>query len=171
MSKWPKSLARSKVREIDDWVARQFQHKNLILSDSRQKIGLHILDRCMLDPMSFKGEDERPERAKTLLDTVCGEKRNQTIQDGVIVLLEGDAEAIEERCRAAGKEFSSSQLEKMHNVLKKAYHGKHLHVIDTRRKSRPAVIKEIVRLMFTGHYEQMNIRRRLQDIEAGRMRW
>lgn len=171
MSKWPKSLAQRKVREIDDWVARQFEHKNLILSNSSKKIGLHILDRCMLDPMSFKDEDDRPERARTLLNKVCGENRSQAIQDGMIVLLDGDSEVFEERCLAAGKDFSSIQLKEMHNVLKKAYHGKHLHVIDTRRKSRAAVIKEIVRLMFTGQYEQMNIKRRLQRIEAGKAKW
>ena len=172
MSKWPEPLDSSKVNVIDNWVAQQFEQKNLMLSNSRQPdIGLHVLDRCMLDPMSFKDEDERPERAKTLLDTVCGEKRSQTIQNGMIVLLEGDLEVIEERCGAVGKEFSREQLEGMQNVLQKAYRGKHLHVIDSRRKSRPAVIKEIVRLMFTTDYKQMNIKRRLQDIEARRMTW
>jgi len=171
MSKRPRSLRRDKVREIDEWVAQQFQRKNLILMDSQKKIGLHILDRCMLDPMSFKDERERPERARTLLDSVCGEKRTQTIQDGMIVLLEGDAEVIEERCRTAGKDFSRKQLEEMHDVLQKAYGGRHLRMIDTRHKSRPAIIKEIVRLMFTGPYTQLNIRRRLQNIESERAIW
>lgn len=174
MSKHPKPLAPTTVREIDDWVAKQFAQKNLMLSDSEHKgIGLHILDRCMLDPMSFKEEDERPERAQQLLDTVCGEKRRQPIQDGMIVLLEGASEVIEQRCLAAGKEFSRKQIETMQNVLRKAYQGKgkHLHVIDTRHRSRPAVIKDIVRRIFTLEYDQMNIKRRLQRIESKRMRW
>ncbi len=172
MSQWPKPLKKRKVKEIDAWVGKQFAQKNLMLvHPPNERIGMHVLDRCMLDPMSFKEKKDRPERARTLLNSVCGDKRTERIQDGMVVLLVGDSKIMEERCLAAGKNFSSSQLESMQDILKRAYGGKWLFTIDTRGKSHPDVIKNIIWLMFAEDHKPLDIKRRLMKIEEGGFSW
>ncbi|MFH1022680.1 MAG: SIR2 family protein [Planctomycetota bacterium] len=172
MSQWPQPLKKQKIRHIDEWVGRQFAQKNQILARSKdEQIGMHVLDRCMLDPMSFKIEADRSERARSMLDSVCGGKRTECIQDGMVVLLVGDPDTMEERCCAAGKNFTSTQLDNMQGILKKAYKGKCLVTIDTRRKPQHEVIRDIVRLMFVGTYKPLDIKGRLENIEKGRFPW
>jgi len=173
MSKWPRPLPKKRVDEIDAWVGRQFAQKNqmLVHPSENTRIGIHVLDRCMLDPMSFKRKAERKQRAKTLLDAVCGNKRQADIQDGMIILLEGDATIVGERCIAAGKEFSNEQLKEMQKVLGNAYRGRGVFLIDARRHTHSEVIRSIVRQVFVGRYQTLNIKRRLEDIEKGKFTW
>ena len=57
------------------------------------------------------------------------------IKGGMVFLLDGDPTVIELRCRAAGKDFTRDDLASMQMVLKEAYRGPNLQVIDTRNKS------------------------------------
>lgn len=172
MSKRPPDLGRSREEAIDDWVATQFEQKNLMLDESPDRqIGIHVLDRCMLDPMSFKGKHQRAKRARTLLDKVCGVNRTESIQEGMVFYLEGEPKVIEERCRVAGKEFTNNDLANMQHILKRVYQGKHLRMFNTCRRSRAEVTKEMVRCIFTEDYKAMDIKRRLMRIETRRLKW
>ena len=172
MSRRPSNLARTREDEIDEWVASQFEQKNLMLVEPPNgKIGIHVLDRCMLDPMSFKKKRQRTKRARTLLEKVCGPEKQGEIQEGMIFYLDGDAEEIEQRCRVAGKEFGKQDIVDMQQTLETAYRGRHMRLISTRRKSRAEVVHEVLRCIFTEQYRPMDIKSRLSEIEAGRLRW
>jgi hypothetical protein len=160
------------VRSIDAWVAVQFDQKNRLLEESPEKqIGIHVLDRCILDPMSFKRVNERSTRARTLLDAVCGRSRDGGIRRGMVLLLKADPEVVQYRCRSNGKEFTKKDLAAMHQTLETAYKGNHLHVLDTRNRSRSDVVKEIARSIYMGEYRTMDLKKRLEDIEAKKVNW
>ena len=172
MSERPGLLPSEETQIIDKWVASQFDQKNRLLKDAPEKeIGIHLLDRCILDPMSFKMERSRAKRARTLLDKVCGASREEGIRDGMVFLLKGDAEALEGRCRAAGKDFTRGDLRKMQAILGRAYRGEHLRAIRTQNISRAEVVKTMVRSIYLGDYKTIDLKRRLTDIEARRLKW
>lgn len=172
MSRRIQLLRGERTRIIDEWVASQCDQKDRLPKESPEKeIGIHVLDRCILGPMSFKRPRERAARVRSLLDKVWGAARDEDIRDGMVFLLEGDAGVLETRCRATGKGFTRDDLAEMQAVLRRAYRGKGLKVVDARRRARADIVKQIVQSIYTGDYGTIDLKRKLTDIESGRLRW
>ncbi len=169
LGKRHKKLSAKEETEVDNWINKQFKKKNDILA--RVTAGLHIVDRAPLDPISFKRPSKRSHRAASLMANICKTGNPTKIRSGHVVLLEGEPQVLEERARAGGKEHTARDLEEMQKTLSRIYHSrKGMSLVDTRRKSKEEVVKEVAQILHSQVYEEVDLHSRLADIANGRVK-
>jgi len=146
-------LTADEKEKADRWIENQFALKNRALRNCSE--GVHIVDRCPLDPLSFETAST-PERARRLKDTIRPGLSNTKIEPGQIVLLECPAEELQRRLISKNKYWSSEVIQKNADSLKSLYERKSYlvssHDYDVRHMS-----KAISRLVFFNSYEPADV--------------
>ena len=56
---------------MDEWVVEQFHKKNFAVLGQGE--GIHFIDRCPLDPLTFGPPEKRQEKAKNSIDRITEE--------------------------------------------------------------------------------------------------
>lgn len=167
------SLTNRQKAKVDNWIAKQFKEKNSVLCDSPESVmGLHIIDRSPLDPISFTNANERAQKASFLIDKICTGENGFRIKKGHVILLEGDPELLEKRAKASGKKYNSDKLEKMQNDLRRIYASQAggVTIINTKNISTERIVKEVGSVIHRKQYKELNLHRRLVDIKEGRFK-
>jgi predicted ATPase len=144
---------------VDSWVSQQFGIKNLNLLDQRE--GIHIIDRCPLDPLSFTPDIDWKNKAAKLLRDISPGKSNRQIQSGHVILLCGDEHIISVRLASRHKEGSAEYLKHMNERLEKMYNGSGCTELDIRSMSIPEMVKRIAHIVHLVEYSEVNLQQNL----------
>jgi hypothetical protein len=173
MNKRTGKLSPKQTGIIDKWVGNQFQEKNdqLIYATKDKKIGVHILDRAILDPLSFHPVEKLAERAQTLLEATCKKSDQYPIQRGMVILIKDDPDKLAKRCKISDKQFTKSDLTRMQSVLDTAYKGRHTKVIDKTKLSYVEAIRSIIWTIHYEDYKTIDFAGRLRQAQKGRIKW
>lgn len=154
-------LTEEERREADSWITNQFKQKNTALR--HLELGISIIDRPPLDPLTFSKKEDRPQRAKDLLDSITV-NRAHTIAPGVVIVLIGDPEILAARVSATGREdYSVDKLERMQAATLDLYDG--AEIVQTKNMSVLDVTKRVAQIIHRSPYNPFNLQAKLEEIE------
>lgn len=161
-----KGLNRKTIRAINEWTAEQFRKKNVAVS--QRSGGIHLIDRCPLDPLTFGSSPERKEKADYLYKTVtsCGRKR---IQKGHVILLDADVADIKNRTSLKHKYWNDDDLKALLSNIAAVYADLPKSVLCTRGRSIQQVTRQLARIIFMGDYQEVDVGKYLRKF-AGQPR-
>lgn len=163
---WTKLSSREKCR-ADEWIARQFHLRNDILKDGGE--GIFLLDRGPLDPLAFAHEHEWARKADSLLAAICPGSASWQVQNGKVIVLEGDCNELSLRLLMTGRDqYTSDRLEDNSKKLKKAYDGPGATVVNTRGLNPSEVAKRVAEIVHLEDYDPpFDLHGRLDVIRGG----
>ncbi len=156
-------LTPDESKEVDSWIIDQFCIKN----DTLRYLdpALALVDRPPLDPLTFTKVEERPDKAKSLLDGICP-GRKWKIESGVVILLIGDPEVLASRVRATGRnDYSIQRLTDLQKSVLDIYQGEGVHKIDTKNLSILEVTKKVSEIIHRYKYVPYDLDKELQKHE------
>lgn len=149
------------VEIIDKWVAGQFKKKNMSL-DKHQE-GIHIIDRCPLDPLTFGPSRNRRAKAAPLIEAMkCG--KNYDIQPRHVIYLDCDVSELRIRNSFKHKYWDDDAVEALMSSLKEVYAGVEKSVVSTLGRSPADVAKEIARIIYLDDYVPVDIGDELRKV-------
>lgn len=156
----PASEVADQVPALDAWIAAQFHKKNYALSVSHE--GIHLVDRCPLDPLTFTKPEHRAMRAKELIDAIT-DGDTFGIEPGHIIQLDCDIEDIEIRNSFKHKYWKREQYEELIEAIEIIYGPiEGVTRICTRGRDAQSVACEIAKVIFTGEYRPIDIEKELK---------
>jgi len=94
MARPEKGLSRAKIEAINAWTAEQFRKKNIAVCSSPN--GIHLIDRCPIDPLTFGQPRERKAKAGRLLESIT-DSGSRPLQKGHVIYLDADPSDIKTR--------------------------------------------------------------------------
>lgn len=147
------------VQAINDWTAEQFRKKNVGVMQNPN--GLHLIDRCPLDPLTFGRAAERKRKAANLIRTITSSGR-QRIQKGHIVLLDADVADLKNRMSLKHKYWTDGALSELLTKIGDVYANVPKTTLCTRGRSIQSVVRELARIIFIGEYNEVDITRHLK---------
>jgi hypothetical protein len=156
----PPSKRKRQIAEINRWTKEQFRKKNLALG--KKQTGIHFVDRCPLDPLTFGTKTERRAKAADLLETIT-DKRSHQIEKGHLIYLEGDTGDIQQRNTYKHKYWTPQEIEDLIEKIDAVYVDLPKTRICTRGKNAFQVSREIAKVIFVDRYTEVNIEAELED--------
>jgi len=145
------------VSDMDEWIAGQFMKKNHALQDCRE--GIHIVDRCPLDPLTFPGD--RQSKAKSLLKKITNNK-SIPIESGHVIMLDCDLDELKLRNSLKHKYWSNRELRGLLDHISEVYDRVEKTSVCTRGRDAGEVAREIAKVIFLAEYEPANISEHLR---------
>ncbi|QDP23948.1 hypothetical protein [Bradyrhizobium cosmicum] len=156
----PASQRKKHVTEINVWTAEQFRKKNLALEKNRS--GIHLVDRCPLDPLTFGAKSERRAKAKSLLNTIT-DSRSHAIEKGHLIFLDGDVGDIQQRNTYKHKYWTEAEIEELMGNIDSVYQDVPKTTICTRGRSAAQVAREMAKVIFLDNYCDISLEDRLEQ--------
>lgn len=154
-----KTLNDEERKKADEWITRQFKIKNNRLR--HEKFGIFIIDRPPMDPLAFTPSDKKSDKATLLLNVISSNHR-WPIENGTVILLEGDPKELAARNLATGREgYIVAELEQMENDLKVIYQGEGVKIINTRGRSIAEVTHVLLETILFEDYKVYNFTEKL----------
>lgn len=151
-------VSTDKIAPMNDWVALQFQKKNFALQSCDE--GLHLVDRSPLDPLTFGAKDDRPRKAKALLDTIT-EDDTRLIAKGHIIQLDASLEDLRIRNSLKHKYWPDDEMERLVREMGEVYGELPRSIVCTIGRSPSVVAKEIARVIFLEEYRPVDVQGQL----------
>lgn len=169
MEKQVDKVPDERLREIDDWVDKQFALKNRVLYGNENAIGVHILDRGPLDPLAFVKDGSVSRRAKKLKSAICRKSKLQKeIVPAHVILLRADPGEMEIRATSRGKDFKTEVLAKQEADLLSTYgEGEGVTIVDTRGLAVQEVVKRVARVIHDRPYKELDLTARIDELQGG----
>jgi hypothetical protein len=161
----PPSRRKKQIAEINRWTAEQFRKKNLALE--KKKTGIHIVDRCPLDPLTFGKDSERRAKANDLLKVIT-DGRSHSIEKGHLIYLEGDISDIQQRGTYKHKYWTEKEITELIENIDSVYGDIPTTRICTRGRSAFQVSREIAKVIFLDRYQDVNIETKLEEHGLGK---
>ena len=157
----PESEVPDHIDELNVWIAEQFRKKNYALS--RRPEGIHFVDRCPLDPLTFGAHSERQAKAANLVIAITDDN-NRQIEQGHIILLDCDLDQVKVRNSFKHKYWEEGDYIKLLDSIGEIY-GQipEKSVVCTRGRGPKEVAREIARVIYMGDYRPVNV---LEKLEA-----
>ncbi|MDH1101323.1 SIR2 family protein [Pseudomonas mosselii] len=165
MARSPDELSTSKTITIDDWTNEQFGKKNNYLD--RKKVGVFLVDRSPLDPLTFVVGVPESDRAKSMLNNgIRPGLSKKVIIPGEIIHMTGDAHEIWSRLITKRKETSwppekINELQQRSLDLYDSLQPKKIHA--TQRKEAD-IVRDVAKVIFSCSYSPSDLDRRMSDI-------
>jgi len=166
LSKSFSSLNPNEEIEVDKWIDRQFFQKNHTLLNAKD--GIHLVDRCPLDPLSYKDNFGRRNRASQIIERV---RRDRNLIAGVIIHLLGDEEELLVRLMSRSKKnWTTRDVRTLQERTTQIYSGLPVIEIPTSGRSVSAIVRDVVRAIVTCNYRKClcDIDNRLNEIANGK---
>ena len=155
------TLAPGKIKGVDSWIAEQFRKKNFALFS--QKEGIHLVDRCPLDPLTFGKSKKRPAKAKALIKKIT-DNGSRPIAQGHIIHLDCDLADGRLRCSLKHKYWKDKKYTDLLEALTEVYGSLKRTVVCTRGRSARSVAHEIARVIFLSDYHPIDVDAELKKI-------
>lgn len=165
MARSPEDLSTIKTITVDDWTNEQFGKKNNYLD--RKKVGLFLVDRSPLDPLTFVFGVPENERAKSMLSNgIRPGLSKKKIVPGEIIHMIGDVHEIWSRLITKRKESSwppdkIDELQKKSLELYNTLRPKKIHA--TQRKEVD-IVRDVAKVIFSCSYSPSDLDQRMSDI-------
>ena len=137
---------------IDGWVAEQFRKKNYSLGKCSE--GIHLVDRCPLDPLTFPGD--KREKAENLLETIT-HQGDLAIEKGHVIMLDCDLEELKLRNSLKHKYWEDQKLEGLIDEIELIYGDVPKTTVCTRGRTIDEVAREIARVVFLADYAPVDL--------------
>ncbi len=147
-------LSPEAIKELNIWVTEQFRKKNFALSGCKE--GIHIVDRCPLDPLTFGEPDERSEKASALIEKITDVGR-RPIERGHIIFLDCDLPDVKIRSSLKHKYWTDEKLRRLLQAMDEIYTDVRRSVICTRGRTAREVAHEIAKVIFLEDYRPVDI--------------
>lgn len=164
------SLTPAQAAEVDKWVLDQVGLKNRKMLDTvREKpIGIHLIDRCPPDAITFKQPDEWAVKARDLLAAIQpGQAKERKTHDGELILMKGDPAEIRIRAATRDKDTPVEYSRQLHEALEALYCGAGTVVLDVERMSVQDVVKAVARTIFYEPYQKRGLHDLLLEAARG----
>lgn len=156
------TLSVGKIEKMDKWFIRQFTLKNHKIYE--EDVGIIIIDRCPLDPVSFTPYNDWSNKAQLLLENIL--KVTPDIVKGHIILLIDDPIILEMRVIGGPKEeYTEKALKVLQDNIKNIYDIEQVSVLDARYMSSHEIIKRVAKIIHTEEYNEIDIKKRLEEIK------
>lgn len=165
-----KTVSPSSKRVMNNWIAEQFRKKNFALSNYRE--GIHLVDRCPLDPLTFGSTDkkklmtERKKKARALIDQITS-KNSMSITRGHIIHLDCDVSDVRIRNSLKHKYWEDGEYTRLLSAIEEIYGGIKRSIICTRGRSPQAVAHEIAKVIFLEDYHPVDLGVELEKYTGG----
>jgi hypothetical protein len=147
----------AEAAHVDNWIAEQFSKKNYSLQACEE--GIHIIDRCVLDPLTFPGN--KTEKAHKLLEAVTNCDAIE-IEKGQVIMLECGVEELKLRNSLKHKYWPEDKLQGLMDEIELVYVNVLKARICTRGRSIAGVAREIARVVFLDDYRPADIETELR---------
>ena len=146
------SLTKREEVKADNWIAQQFKKKNDALRHLKGS-AISVVDRPPLDPLVFTKREDRPAKAKALIDAICPERRYD-VERGVVLLLLGNPDVLSARVCATGRErYTPEKLKIMQDDMLEIYKDTPgVVVIDTTYLSVAELTKRVAQVIHREEY-------------------
>jgi hypothetical protein len=154
----PRAKQKKQIPEINRWTAEQFRKKNLSLAKSQS--GIHLSDRCPLDPLTFGKTSERKAKAKYLLTTITDGKKH-AIQKGHLIYLDGSSDEIQQRGTYKHKHWTVKEIDDLIRSIEDIYGKIDKTVVCTRGRTIMQVTRELAKVIFLDEYREVDIEQQL----------
>jgi hypothetical protein len=154
---------RRSIPEINQWT-EQFRKKNLSLAKSHS--GIHVSDRCPLDPLTFGKPSERRGKAKYLLTTITDGNKH-AIERGHLIYLDGSPDEIQQRGTYKHKHWKVREIEELIGNIEDVYGKIAKTVVCTRGRSVAQVTRELAKVMFLDAYTEIDLEDQLARFSQG----
>ena len=161
------TLTSEAVEDVNSWIAEQFRKKNFALLGQNE--GIHVVDRCPLDPLTFggaPGATQRPSKAKRLIEQIT-DKSCRPIEKGHVIHLDCDLADVRIRCSLKHKYWDDKEYKDLLHAIDEVYGGLERTVICTRGRNANSVAREIARVIFLDAYRPIDIGKELTKIAEG----
>lgn len=157
-----KDLTNTERMELDSWVDKQFHDKNELLRN--ENFGIHLIDRTPLDPITFSKSDEAmTERAKAMLNAICGNEQN-TVENGQMIFLDSTTSDIQNRLMVDRKtNWDENDIETLRRRVGTVY-GSHITKINTFGRRITDVVREIARVILVDEYKPEDLHTKLENL-------
>jgi hypothetical protein len=157
-----REISAEDKRKVDAWIVEQFKKKNFAVVKNEE--GIHIIDRCPLDPLTFGEASERPTKATNLIKEI---EELKPVAPGHVILL--DCETMDLRVRNSFKHkyWDSDELEKLKKTIDEVYGPIHKSTVCTRGRSAAEVAREIAKIIFLHEYNEVDVRTHLRKHTGG----
>jgi hypothetical protein len=169
MSKPFTELTPGEENVVDEWILRQVGLKNRRMLDDviHRGIGIHLVDRCPPDAITFSRPDEWSKKANEVLRAISPGQASRRIHDGHVILLAADPKEIVVRA-ALREKVSSVQytIDRMKD-LATLYGGAGTTQLSVDRMSPTQVVRAVARIVFFGEYAPCLLHERVEKVRDG----
>lgn len=161
----PSHLSSTKTMTIDSWTNEQFGKKNNYLHN--KKVGIYLIDRSPLDPLSFVVNLSKKERAELMLKQgIRPGKSKMQVVPGEIIHMIGNPDDIWSRLISKRKETDWPQ-EKIEELQKKSleiYTPLKPKIINSSNRKENDVVRDVAKIIFSCSYEPSDLNSHMEDI-------
>lgn len=159
-----KTLTPDETQQADQWIANQFKLKNDILRNERE--GIFLMDRGPLDPVAFTPDTEWNNKAQQLLTSICPGHATWSVEDGRVILLQGESNELALRMILTQREdYTADKLREMEGRLTKVYGTNGVTRFDSHGLTPSDVARRIAEIIHLEQYTPIcNLKDRLDSI-------
>lgn len=165
MANSPENISTTKIITIDTWTNEQFGKKNNYLAG--KSVGLFIIDRSPMDPLTFVVDVSEKERARSMLcEGIRPGKSAKTVERGEIIHLFGEPTEIWSRLITKRKE-TSWPPEKINELQEKSinlYRPLTPKMINSTGRKEVDVIRDVAKIIFSQAYMPADLDAELRKI-------
>lgn len=165
MAHSPEGLSTKKTMTIDSWTNQQFGKKNNYLAS--KKVGLFLIDRSPIDPLTFVVDVTEEERARSMLNQgIRPGKSSKIIERGEIIHMVGEPREIWSRLITKRKETSwpPEKIEKLQSKSMKLYEPLMPKLIHSTNRREVDVIRDVARVIFSSAYAPVDLDAEMRNI-------
>ncbi|MGE6662712.1 SIR2 family protein [Pseudomonas sp. NPDC077408] len=161
----PDLLGEESAAAIENWTNEQFRKKNNYLH--RKDVGVILVDRSPLDPLSFVEESDRSKRARSMIEYgIRPGMSTMKVVPGVVLVMNGEPNEI--WCRLITKRKEDSwpplKIEKLQNRSNNIYSSLHPEFIYATQRREVEVIRDLAKVIFSKTYSPADLDTRLCEI-------
>ncbi|HHW2811909.1 TPA: SIR2 family protein [Pseudomonas aeruginosa] len=165
MANSPENISTTKTITIDTWTNEQFGKKNNYLVG--KSVGLFIIDRSPMDPLTFVVDVSEKERARSMLcEGIRPGKSEKKVERGEIIHLVGEPAEIWSRLITKRKETSwpTEKISKLQEKSISLYKPLSPKMINSTGRKEVDVIRDVARIIFSQEYAPADLDTELRKI-------
>lgn len=168
MADSPDKISTGNTINIDSWANEQFGKKNNYLH--RKKVGVFLVDRSPLDPLTFVVKVGESDRAKSMISSgIRPGMSTRKVEGGEIIHMLGDSKEIWSRLITKRKETSwpLSTIEELQSRSSKLYEPLSPTLVYSTQRKEVEVIRDIAKVIFSDSYKPADLDKELSRIADG----
>jgi hypothetical protein len=165
MANSPDDLSTQKTMAIDSWTNQQFGKKNNYLTC--KKVGLFLVDRSPIDPLTFVVDVTIEERARSMLNQgIRPGKSLKTIERGEIIHMVGEPPEIWSRLITKRKETSwpPEKIDLLQSKSLELYKPLMPKIIRSTNRREDDVVRDVAKIIFSPAYSPVDLDAEMRKI-------
>lgn len=164
----PEHLSTTKTITIDSWANEQFGKKNNYLEG--KKVGVFLIDRSPLDPLSFVVGVSESDRARSMLEQgIRPGQSKKKIECGEVIHMLGNPNEIWSRLITKRKEgdWPPDKIDKLQETSMRLYSPLQPKIIYSTDRKEVDVVRDVARVIFSCTYAPADLDEQMCRIANG----